>query len=380
MDSDSIRKTMRDFEDILNPPLVLFLKKIYQGKKGKDIIELKSIATKQILLEKVKKYQDFVWVDNGKKGGVAFDQCLKILDDSWYEIAKSLRLEEWEWKQTRNYIKETQTLRNKYCHPIYGQHPTEKELLRCSDTFYEFGLSIETNPEDLEKIDSIRKNLFKKVHFPQSQNADIESKSKTGSNPVDIVHLEKKGTKDNFRFEGKGYNVEIKTLFHDPANTKVLSVNAQVTLELIQDYKIHSCPNKGEHYDYKPTQYITFRDSDGAMDSIFKIEQILIVHDFEKVLEQSKNNFFKLIQSGLEGKDHPLENKELKRLKKYCNSELFKGFLTFYKNNRYYVLSEDVEHLPEKKIFQERRVPRTSGSGEKTEDLVAVYYDLSDFR
>ena len=56
---------MRDFEDILIPPLVLFLKKIYQGKKG----------------------------------GVAFDQCLKILDDSWYEIAKSLRLEEWEWKR-----------------------------------------------------------------------------------------------------------------------------------------------------------------------------------------------------------------------------------------------------------------------------------------
>ena len=82
---------MRDFEDILIPPLVLFLKKIYQGKKG----------------------------------GVAFDQCLKILDDSWYEIAKSLRLEEWE--QTRNYIKETQTLRNKYCQPIYGQHPTESE-------------------------------------------------------------------------------------------------------------------------------------------------------------------------------------------------------------------------------------------------------------
>ena len=92
------------------------------------------------------------------------------------------------------------------------------------------------------------------------------------------------------------------------------------------------------------------------------------------------NNFFKLIQSALEGKNHPLENKELKRLKKYCTSDLFKGFLTFYNNNRYYVLSEDVEHLPEKKIFQEIRIPRTSGSGEKKEELVAVYYDLSDFR
>ena len=130
----------------------------------------------------------------------------------------------------------------------------------------------------------------------------------------------------------------------------------------------------------KPTQYITFRDSEGAMDSIFKIEQILIVHDYEKVLKDPQNNFFKLIQSGLEDKKHPLENKELKRLKKYCNSELFKGFLTFYKNNRYYILSEDVEYLPEKKIFQEKRVPNTSGSGKKKEDLVAVYYDLSDFR
>ena len=39
-----------------------------------------------------------------------------------------------------------------------------------------------------------------------------------------------------------------------------------------------------------------------------------------------------------------------------------------------------VIYQQKKKIFQEIRVPKTSGSGEKKEELVAVYYDLSDFR
>jgi len=369
MDIESTRRTMRDFEDILNPPLVRFLKKIYQGRNGEKIINLRAITPKQILLAKVKKYKDFVWIEGGKKGGVPFDQCLRILDDSWYEIAKDLELEEWDWKQTRNYIKETQTLRNKYCHPIDGQHITEKELLRCSDTFYEFGVSIEMSPEYLEKIDSIRKNLAKIV-YPQAT---------ISANPIGKIKLENEEKKKTSKYQCKGYSIEIKTVYHDPENTKVLSVPAGVTYELIQEYKIHSCPNDRKLYDYKPTQYITFRDSEGAMESIFKIEQILIVHDFKKVLMQSKNNFFKLIQSGLDNKKHPLENIDLKRLKKYCTSEIFKGFLTFYPNNRFYILSEDVEHLSEKKVFKERRVPRTSGSGEKREEMVPIYYDLSDF-
>ena len=383
MDIESIRKEFESFHKILNPPLVRFLKRIYRGRNGEDIIDLKSLKYnkyKKGLLEKVKKHKDFVWVDNGKEGGIAFDECLKILEDSWYEIANDRNLEEWDRKEREGYIKQTQTLRNKYYHPIEGRHASEDDLLVCAEIFYKFGTSIDMSHAELEKIYSIKKILAKEVYSLAESNSDIESRTKTGGNPVDIVRSEKRKAKENLRFQGKGYSIEIKTIFHNPADTKVLSVNAQVTLELIQDYKIHSCPNKGDHYYYKPTQYITFRDSEGAMDSIFKIEQILIVHDYEKVLKDPQNNFFKLIQSGLEDKKHPLENKELKRLKKYCNSELFKGFLTFYKNNRYYILSEDVEYLPEKKIFQEKRIPNTSGSGKKKEDLVAVYYDLSDFR
>ena len=71
---------------------------------------------------------------------------------------------------------------------------------------------------------------------------------------------------------------------------------------------------------------------------------------------------------------------ELKRLKKYCNNEVFKGFLTFFPNNRFYILSEEVEHLPDKKVFKERKVLKTTGVGEKKEELVPVYYDLLDIK
>ena len=49
-----------------------------------------------------------MWVDNGKEGGIAFDECLKILEDSWYEIANDRNLEEWDRKEREGYIKQTQ--------------------------------------------------------------------------------------------------------------------------------------------------------------------------------------------------------------------------------------------------------------------------------
>ena len=256
MDIESIQTKFKSFHEILNPPLVRFLKRIYQGRNGEDIINLKSLDInkfKRRLLEKVKKHKDFVWSENGTRGGVAFDECLKILEDSWYKIANDRNLEEWDRKEREGYISQTQTLRNKYCHPIEGRNPSEEDLLLCAETFYKFGTSIDMSHAELEEIYSIKKILAKEVYSLAELNADMESKTKAGGNPIDIVKSGRKRAKDNFRFQGKGYSIEIKTLFHDPTNTKVLSVNAQVTLELIQDYKIHSCPNKGEHYDYKPT-------------------------------------------------------------------------------------------------------------------------------
>lgn len=52
--------------------------------------------------------------------------------------------------------------------------------------------------------------------------------------------------------------------------------------------------------------------------------------------------------------------------------------LNFYLNNRFYILSEDVDNLLDKKEFKERRVRIIKGNGEKREELDPLYYNLSD--
>jgi len=381
MDIESIREELESFHKILNPPLVNFLKKIYQSKNGKNFIILDSIED-EVSLEKIKKYKSFTWNEDGNNEGVAFDELLKVLKDSWKKITTNVLLKEKKYRdKTFDYIKEVITIRNKYCHPQHKQMASNDDMFRSFDTFYRFAESIQADSKTLEKIDLIRKELIKIVFPTSTLNADIGVNATIRLSSEDKMKSNKEEAKNEpFKYQCKGYRIEIKTFFYDSSNTQILSVPATSTLPLIQEHKIHSCPNKGKNYDYKPTRYITFRNSEGVMESIFEIKKILIVHDFEKILKESKNNFFKLIQSCLDSKKHPLENTELKRLKKYSTSEIFKTFLFFYKNNRFYILSEDVEHLSEKKIFTETRVPRTSGGGEKREELVPIYYDLSDFR
>ena len=373
----SFQKQIPEVLNDLHASLVLYLEKIFNEQKGENLIDLRSIAKSENVCKKVQKYKKFRWVENNKEGGVAFLECLKILNDSWRAIAKDLELDDRDWEPSHNYIKETKTIRNHvYGHGLTQHEIPEEELFRYFDTFLRFGLTIEMSGRDLEKINKIRKEIAKIV-FPTEK---LEINREPNEQLIPNKKLEDKNNENSITLQAKGYSIEIKTIDDLSHNKTVLSVPASVTYDLIQEHKIHSCPNEGKHYQYKPTKYIAFRNPDGEMESVFLIEKILVINDFKKTMKQYKGKVYEIIKSAIDKKRHPLETSELKRLKKYCTSETFKGFLTFFPNNRFYILSEDVEHLPDKKVFKERKVLKTTGVGEKKEELVPVYYDLLDIK
>ncbi|SDN63097.1 hypothetical protein [Bacillus sp. OK048] len=55
---------------------------------------------------------------------------------------------------------------------------------------------------------------------------------------------------------------------------EVLSVGAKNTIKAILKYNIHSCPDS---YSYKDAMFITFRARGGVMDTLYKIDDILII-------------------------------------------------------------------------------------------------------
>jgi hypothetical protein len=375
----SFQKQIPEVLNDLHASLVLYLGKKFNGKSGVDLVNLRSIEKSEILYKKVEKYKKFRWVENQNEGGVGFLECLKILNDSWRSIAKDLELDDRDWEPSHNYIKETKTIRNNvYGHGLTQHEIPEEELLRYFDTFYRFGLTIEMGGKDLDKIDKIRKELGQIIYLHKIP--EKKSKSELINQLIPTIKPEYGKNENVITLQSKGFSIEVKTINDLSENKTVLSVPASVTYDLIQEYKIHSCPNEGKLYQYKPTKYIAFRNADGEMESIFSIEKILVIKDFKKAMKQHKNKVYEIIKSSIDKKKHPLETSELKRLKKYCNNEVFKGFLTFFPNNRFYILSEEVEHLPDKKLFKERKVMKTTGAGEKKEELVPIYYDLSGFK
>lgn len=60
---------------------------------------------------------------------------------------------------------------------------------------------------------------------------------------------------------------------------EVLSVASGSTFEIIKKYNIHACPAHKSGYNYKDCLFITFREGNGgAMDCLYKIEDIIIIN------------------------------------------------------------------------------------------------------
>jgi hypothetical protein len=62
---------------------------------------------------------------------------------------------------------------------------------------------------------------------------------------------------------------------------EILSVPAGNTFNIIEATNVHACPNR-RGYNYKITSYITFRKPEGIMESIYLIEDIIILNPFNK--------------------------------------------------------------------------------------------------
>ncbi|MBT5470261.1 MAG: hypothetical protein HOK41_06625 [Nitrospina sp.] len=106
------------------------------------------------------------------------------------------------------------------------------------------------------------------------------------------------------------------------------------------------------------------------------------MHDLIKMLKSSKGGskyVFELVSKVFDKRGEVLPG-ELKRLKKYCQDEDFGAFFAFYNNsNRFYLLSDEVQHLSVPKPFTERKIPNVSRRGSKRERLIHTYFDLSEF-
>ena len=59
---------------------------------------------------------------------------------------------------------------------------------------------------------------------------------------------------------------------------EVLSVAAGSTMELIEKFNIHSCPNKRGYF-FKPSLFITFRNAGGGeMRKLYGVDEVLILN------------------------------------------------------------------------------------------------------
>jgi hypothetical protein len=370
-------------QDLLHTALIGYLNMVTEGERLEKFLKLSYVKKndKNLYIKIAEKQKLKGVYDDGKEFGVPFPDGLIVLKDSWDNIVEKKIYERRYDESSKNYIYETIGIRNKYDgHSLEGDISLE-EVFRIFDTFYRFATVITASPELLAEIYAARKDFGEKL-FPaptkEIQSGDEETKlnlNKLGKTKEEGVGAKKK-------IQGKGYSVEVEILGEVPDREKVLSVPAEFTYKLIQNFKIYSCPNEDPHYDFNPTKYIAFRDKNGEMHSIYQIEKIIIVHDLGKMLKSSTGGsmcVYELVSKVLDKKKEVLPE-ELKRLKKYCNHDDFKAFFAFYNNsNRYYLLSDDVQYLSVPKQFTERKIPSVSRRGSTKERLIHTYINLSDF-
>ena len=368
---------------LLHTALIDYLIMVSDGEILEKFLKLSYIKKNDNNLYKkiVEKQKLRGMYDDGKELGVSFFEGLIVLKDSWSTIVDKKIYERRYDESYENYIDETIGIRNKYDgHPLEGDISLE-EVFRIFDTFVRFATVISAPPNILSEIYKARKEFGEKLFpLPTKEIQNIDEGIKRNENELGKNKGKYFGTTK--RFPGKGYSVEVETLGEVPDSKKVLSVPAEFTYQLIQNYKIYSCPDNDPHYGFDPIKWIAFRDKNGEMHSIHQIEKIIIVHDLVKILKSAKGGsvyVYELVSKVL-NKKKVVESGELGRLKKYCHHERFIAFFAFYNNSsRYYLLSNDVKYLSAPKKFTERKIPSVSKLGFEKERLIHTYFDFSEF-
>ena len=357
-----VQKEIDGVLDELEEELRIFLEEIYQDKTTSCFLNLKDVLASDNpkhykkdpnLYKKVKKSRSF--------SKVPFPECLQILKGSWTNISLiKRRLTERDRRFSANYILETITIRNNYYgHKIRGEIPI-KETYRIFDTLLRFGIAINAQKFVLDGIEKLLDEYLTQI------NLDIDER-----NNLDTQNFTEEGTKV-YKSKTNEYSLEIKPINISKNIRDVLSVPAGITYEIILETQIHSCPNDKEKYKYDPTQFITFRNIKGEMDSLYKIDFILVLRGLGRVLtinRQGASNVFELIDKVLRRENHLLSDAQLNRLQKYCQDN------TFPNNNRFYILSEEKIKFP-KITYNDKKHSSIRGKGGG--ETPPIYYWISD--
>ena len=339
--------------DQLEEELRFFLEELYQDYNTNILLKLsflqKDDPSLHTIILKTKKF-----------GEVGFPECLKILNNSWESISLYRRLTERDRNLSQNYILETRTIRNIYYgHKIRGEIPI-KEIYRIFDTLLRFGKVINAQKFVLGGIEKLLDLYLTKINLDIDERKNLEIQNNTDEE-IKI-----------YKSKCNNYSVEIQPINISKNKRDVLSVPAGITYEIILETQIHSCPNDKKKYQYDPTQFITFRNIKGEMDSLYKIDFILVVRGLRSVLKINRlgaSNVFGLIDKVLRSENHLVSEVQLNRLEKYCQDN------TFPDNNRFYILSEEKIKFP-KITYNDKKHSSIRGKG--IGENPPIYYWISD--
>ena len=140
----------------------------------------------------------------------------------------------------------------------------------------------------------------------------------------------KKALRDYMKY-GQAKNTIHKNL---PYEREVISIPASGTVELIYKYRVHAHPDNYNRYPYKKSLFYTFREEGGIMKRLFELDESVSVnpnndHEIDKL---SIDKFF------------------LQRLKGYINERKLTFKFSNPGNYKFYILSEPIELINEKKL------------------------------
>ena len=130
---------------------------------------------------------------------------------------------------------------------------------------------------------------------------------------------------------GQDKNIIDKNL---PYEREVISIPASGTVELIYKYRVHAHPDNYNRYPYKKSLFYTFREEGGIMKRLFELDESVSVNpnnDYE-IDKLSIDKFF------------------LQRLKGYINERKLTFKFSNPGNYKFYILSEPIELINEKKL------------------------------
>ena len=281
---DKIQVELNHSLDLLEEELRLYLERIYKDKVAGSLLDLKSLKGGNYpdpnLHKKVIKNKNF--------GEVGFLECLTVLIHSWSNISISTysRLTSREREQIKNYIFETKTIRNNYySHKTRYKIESHENAIRIYDTLVKFGEKLNFKQDVTDEIRKIRNEKIIQT-FVNKENCLVSSEY----DPKDENNLYR-GAKEpsiSYKSHTGNYEIEIQQIKLTKNKKNVLSVPAGITYELIIETQIHSCPHEKKKYQYHPTPYITFRNLKGEMESLYKIDFILVVKNLKDVIKISR--------------------------------------------------------------------------------------------